>query len=100
MILRPQHHLAFIFVFVLNILHAKSDSPFDCLVTIEHFKFDLKSLAGEHVLNRTRETPPTTMVDSLRFNLCADLESQGDLPGQDQVYFILLNTATLGSRVC
>jgi len=47
-------------------------------------KFDLTSLSGEHVINRTRETPPTTMVDSLRFNLCAGLEPQGNLPEQEQ----------------
>lgn len=90
MILRPQQHLALIFVIVLNIIHAKSDSTFDCSVTIEHITFDLTSLAGEHVITRTRETPPTTMVDSLRFNLCADLESQGDLPEQDQVCFVFV----------
>jgi len=84
MILRLQRHLAFIFVIVLNIIHAKSDSTFDCRVTIENMEFDLTSLSGEHVINRTRETPPTTMVDSLRFNLCADLEPQGDLPEQEQ----------------
>ena len=90
MILRLQRHLAFIFVIVLNIIHAKSDSTFDCHVTVENLKFDLTSLIGEHVINRTRETPPTTMVDSLRFNLCADLEPQGDLPEQDQVRFALI----------
>lgn len=86
MILRLRH-LAFIFVIVLNIIYAKSDPTFDCRVTIENMEFDLTSLSGEHVINRTRETPPTTMVDSLRFNLCADLEPQADLPEQDQVRF-------------
>ena len=87
MILRLQRHLAFIFVIVLNIIHVKSDLTSDCRVTVENIMFDLTSLSGEHVVNRTRETPPTTMVDSLRFNLCADLELQGDLPEQDQVRF-------------
>lgn len=85
MILRLQLHLACIFVILLNIIHAKSDSTFDCHVTIENIKFDLTSLSGEHVITRTRETPPTTIVDSLRFNLCEDLETQGDLSEQDQV---------------
>jgi hypothetical protein len=89
MILRTRQYLSFIFVIALNVIHAKA---FDCSVTAEHIKFDLTSLAGERVLNRTRETPPTTMVDSLRFNLCADLEAQGNLPDQDQ--------CGTGTRVC
>lgn len=88
MILRLQQHshfLSFIFVFALNIIHTKADS-FDCHVMIYNTgTFDLTILAGEHVVNRTRETPPTTMVDSLRFNLCADLKPQSGLPEQDQV---------------
>jgi len=84
MILRLQRYLALIFVIVLNIIHAKSDSAFDCHLTIENLKFDLTSLSGEHVISRTRETPPTTMVDSLRFNLCENLKTQGDLSEQDQ----------------
>jgi len=84
--------LALIFVIVLNITHAKSDLTSDCRVSIENIMFDLSSLLGEHVINRTRETPPTTMVDSLRFNLCADLEHQGDLSEQDQ--------CGLGTRFC
>jgi hypothetical protein len=87
MILRLQRYLALIFVIVLNIIHAKSDLTSDCRVTIENIMFDLTSLSGEHVINRTRETPPTTMVDSLRFNLCADLEPKSDLSEQDQVRF-------------
>jgi hypothetical protein len=100
MILRLQRHLAFIFVIVLNIIHAKSDPTFDCTLTIENIKFDLTSLSGEHVINRTRETPPTTMVDSLRFNLCADLETQGDLPEQEQVRFPVDVRFTCSSWPC
>lgn len=99
MILRLQRHLAFIFVIVLNIIHAKSDSTFDCRVKIDNFEFDLTSLSGEHVINRTRETPPTTMVDSLRFNICEDLDHRGDLSEQDQVSFALTYQSTLGSRL-
>ena len=87
MILRLQQHLALIFVIALNIIRAKSDSTFDCHVTIENIKFDLTSLSGEHVISRTRETPPTTVIESLRFNLCENLGHQGDLSEQDQVRF-------------
>lgn len=99
MILRLQQHLAFIFVIVLNIIHAKSDSTFDCRVTVENIKFDLTSLSGEHVIHRTRETPPTTTVDSLIFNPCKDLEHQDNLSEQDQVRFALKYQSMLGSRV-
>jgi autophagy-related protein 27 len=95
MVPRPQEHtyfLVFIFVSVLNIIHAKADSTFDCNVRVENLTFDLTTLAGERVITRTRETPPTTMIDSLRFNLCADLDPQGGVPEQDQVRSVLLNT--------
>lgn len=90
MILRSQRYLALIFVIVLNIIHAKSDSTFDCRITVENNIFDLTSLTGEHVIDRMRDTPPTTMIDSLRFNLCADLEPQGNLSEQEQVRFALI----------
>ena len=91
MILRLHRLLAFIFVIVLNIIHAKSDSTFDCRVTVENLKFDLTYLSGEHVINQTRETPPTTVVDSLRFDLCEDLKTQGELSEQDQVRLTLIS---------
>lgn len=46
-------------------------------------EYDLTSLNAARSASRERNTPPTTMVDSIRFNLCADLESS-DLPEQDQ----------------
>ena len=100
MILRLQRHLALIFVIVLNVIHAKSDSTFesDCSVSFENIKFDLKSL-GVRVVNQTRETPPSTTVDMLRISLCADLEPQNDLSEEDQVRFDLIPQSTLGSRV-
>ncbi|KAF8633345.1 hypothetical protein AX17_004517 [Amanita inopinata Kibby_2008] len=60
------------------------DKPFDCHVEAHGFKFDLTSLAGEQVLNRTRDTPPSRMVDSLRFNMCAELKSLEAIAERDQ----------------
>lgn len=60
------------------------DNSFNCHVTAENHEFDLTSLAGEHTINRTRETPPSEMIDSLRFNLCGDLEILETIPRKDQ----------------
>lgn len=80
------YFLAFIFVLVSNQFCANADLTHNhCHVTVNDDKFDLSSLAGEQVVSRTHETPPTIMVDSLRFNVCADLKYQTELPEQDQV---------------
>lgn len=67
------------------LLYAHALSDFDCHISVNDAKFDLTSLAGEHVINRTRSTPPTTMVDSLRFDLCSDLKTLEGLDEHDQV---------------
>ncbi|PPR07377.1 hypothetical protein CVT26_013693 [Gymnopilus dilepis] len=88
MILRSRrcYDILFLFAYLLVDLPplTAADPSFDCRVAVGNTKFDLQPLAGEHVVNRTRQLPPTTMVDSLRFNLCADLTSQEGLPEQDQ----------------
>lgn len=66
-------------------LYVNADTTFDCKVAIENIKFDLTSLAGEHVVNRTRDTSPSTTIDSLRFDLCNDLKSLEGVPEHDQV---------------
>lgn len=45
--------------------------------------YDLSKLAGAHTLTRTRDTPPTKMEDTIRFDLCADLAD--DAKSEDQV---------------
>ncbi|KAF8973249.1 putative autophagy protein Atg27 [Flammula alnicola] len=87
MILRSQRYeilLIFSYLLFSEVLFAKADSAFDCSVSFNNTKFDLTTLAGEHVVNRTRDTPPSVMLDSLRFNLCADLTAQTTVPEQDQ----------------
>jgi autophagy-related protein 27 len=61
------------------------DSSFNCHVTAENHDFDLTPLTGEHTINRTRQTPPSEMIDSLKFNLCGDLEILESMPRMDQV---------------
>ncbi|KAG1870158.1 autophagy-related protein 27 [Suillus subalutaceus] len=65
---------------------------FDCHVTTGGLKWDLTPLEGSHTLSRTRETPPTTMVDELIFNLCKDLEPMDGVPDDDQ--------CKAGTRAC
>ncbi|KXN92439.1 Autophagy-related protein 27 [Leucoagaricus sp. SymC.cos] len=64
---------------------ADEQTTFDCSrVTATGAEFDLTKLAGERIVNRTREMPPTTMVDSLRFNLCVDLVVRENIDEKDQ----------------
>ena len=70
-------------------LSARAGTPFDCHITLGSNKFDLTTIAGEQVVNKTRNTEPTLMVDSLKFNLCSDLTIQSDIPESDQVRVLL-----------
>lgn len=64
---------------------ATDSDPFNCHITSNSLNFDLTKLAGEHNATRTRDTPPSTMLDSLRFDLCADLKPQEGVAEADQV---------------
>jgi hypothetical protein len=77
---------------ILLVPVSADDTPFDCRFTIDSLKYDLTTVAGEHVISRTRQTPPTSMVDSVRFDLCADLKAQDGVAEQDQVRDNLLLT--------
>ncbi|KAH9485376.1 Autophagy-related protein 27 [Psilocybe cubensis] len=46
--------------------------------------FDLTSLGGVRTVTRTRDTPPTKVVDSLRFDLCEELKLQDGVSEHDQ----------------
>jgi len=83
-------------VFFVALIAAQSDAPFDCHLTVDSFKFDLTTTSGEHTLSRTRETPPTSMVDSVKFNLCDDLKQQSDISDGDQVRLVTPFTAVVG----
>lgn len=66
-------------------LYVNADTPFDCKVAFENINFDLTSLAGEHVVNRTRDTSPSKTMDLLRLDLCNDLKTLEGVPEHDQV---------------
>ena len=89
MILRRPTLLPLHFVILLCLIPlvpAQNDSSnFDCHITIDNLKYDLTSLAGEHSVSRERDTPPSTMVDSVRFDMCADLKASDGVPEGDQV---------------
>ncbi|KAH8119568.1 autophagy-related protein 27 [Phellopilus nigrolimitatus] len=64
---------------------AQDPVPFDCAAPQAGGRsFDLTALAGEHVVTRTRETPPSRVVDELRFDLCADLPRRAGVADADQ----------------
>ena len=72
--------------FLLILCQVVLADDFDCKPTLEGSHYDLTSLGnGEHVVNRTRETPPTQMVDSLAFDICGDLKTKEGLSEHDQV---------------
>jgi hypothetical protein len=51
----------------------------------DKLSFDLSSLDAEREVSQTRSTPPSTMVDSLRFNVCGDLKPIDGVKAEDQV---------------
>jgi len=62
------------------------DNPFDCKVSLDGGKlqYDLTPLEGVHTLFRTRDIPPTRMVDEVQFNLCKDLQKREEIAEGDQ----------------
>jgi len=69
-----------------------SEDTFDCRFQVGALKYDLSPLAGEHVAERKRNTPPTREVDSVRISLCSELKHQEGVPEHDQ--------CPAGTRVC
>jgi len=72
-------------LFALGVMAQDGDNPFDCRVRTNDLTYDLTPLQGEHIVSRTRETPPSSWVDSVRFDLCADLKLQDGVAAGDQV---------------
>ena len=69
----------------LGVTAQDGTNPFDCRVRTNGLTYDLTPLQGEHTVSRTRETPPSNWVDSVRFDLCADLKLQDGVAASDQV---------------
>ena len=69
----------------LGVTAQDDTNPFDCHVRTNGLTYDLTPLQGEHTVSRTRETPPSSWVDSVRFDLCGDLKLQDGVAASDQV---------------
>lgn len=78
----PSNLLSLLFLLFSTGLVTAED--FDCHVTTGGLKWDLTPLKGSHIVTRNRETPPTTMVDELRFNLCKNLKLMKGVPEDEQ----------------
>jgi len=72
-------------LFALGVTAQDGNDPFNCHVRTNDLTYDLAPLQGEHTVSRTRETPPSSWVDSVRFDLCADLKPQDGVAAGDQV---------------
>jgi len=51
---------------------------------VEKLEYDLSSLAGDQTVNSERSKPPSTMVDTVRFNLCGNIDKLDKVSQQDQ----------------
>lgn len=80
------HLLSLVFLLSAAIHVAAQDSgSFDCHFSLGELKYDLSGLGGTKVLNRTRDSPPSTYEDELRFDLCSDLTEVENRASEDQV---------------
>lgn len=65
---------------------AQDSDSLDCnAFSYEGVTYDLTSLAGERTLTKLRDRPPTTMEDSLTFNICQDITQKEGWAETDQV---------------
>ncbi|TFK75407.1 hypothetical protein BDN72DRAFT_832284 [Pluteus cervinus] len=76
----------------LHVSAADDETPFDCRVTTDGKTWDLTKLAGEHTASRTRSSPPSSLVDTLRFDLCDNLKKMEGVKDDDQ--------CIAGTRAC
>jgi hypothetical protein len=81
----PPRLLPPLLVVFISALLATADD-FTCAPTtlISGKEYDLSALNVVKTVSRTRQTPPSTMIDTITFNLCADIELN-DTPAADQV---------------
>ncbi|KAF9784338.1 autophagy-related protein 27, partial [Thelephora terrestris] len=73
-------------LFIIGAAAQDGNDPFNCRVRTNDLTYDLTPLQGERTVSRTRETPPSSWVDSVRFDLCADLKLQDGVAASDQCH--------------
>lgn len=85
----PSSHLRILYVLLFGLVSSTTvlAESLDCNspVTVGEAKYDLKSLDKEHKLEQKEETPPTTNVWELRFNVCKEISKKEGVSDSDQV---------------
>ncbi|ELU37698.1 ATG27 domain-containing protein [Rhizoctonia solani AG-1 IA] len=79
----PWRQHAFLFLISITLALAQ-ESSFKCDFEFDKVKYDMHLMDGEWVVKQDRATPPTTMQDELRFNVCGDLKKQAEVKDRDQ----------------
>ena len=75
--------LLWLLTLLLTAASAQPDS--ECHILIGDNKYDFSALSGDRTVSRTRSSPPTTMTDTLRFNVCKELSLLEDVSAGEQV---------------
>jgi hypothetical protein len=80
-----QRATALLWFLLLLISGASSQPDAECHLEVDDYKYDLSALKGDKTISRTRSLPPTTMTDTLRFNICNELGLIEGVSSADQV---------------
>ena len=80
-----QRTASLLWFLLLLISGASSQPDAECHLEVNDYKYDLSALKGDKSISRTRSLPPTTMTDTLRFNICNELSSIEGVGSADQV---------------
>ncbi|KAA1473939.1 hypothetical protein DENSPDRAFT_803280 [Dentipellis sp. KUC8613] len=70
--------------FLLGSYLSVASAQDDCRIEVSRMKYDLSSISGDHTVSRTRDTPPSSMQDTIRFNICGELNILDDVDERDQ----------------
>jgi hypothetical protein len=84
MIIR-QRGSSLLYFLLLLISVANSQPDAECHLSVGDNKYDLSALSGDQTISRTRSSPPTTITDTLRFNICKELSPLEGVASGDQV---------------
>ncbi|KAG8721020.1 hypothetical protein FRC08_016330 [Ceratobasidium sp. 394] len=83
MILPWRRHILLLLFYAVNSI--ADNGPFSCKLDLSGVHYDLSILGNdERTAERDRAIPPTTMHDTLRFNICTDLKRQDGVKDADQ----------------
>jgi len=81
-----RHRGTYLLYFLLLLISSASSQPdAECHLSVGDNKYDLSALSGDQTISRTRSSPPTTITDTLRFNVCKELTPLEGVASGDQV---------------